>query len=111
VNELTLGPENVIGCWVGLLGTVELTSRPLNCQHILDDSGPTYLPWHELLTLVSENPVRKFEGLLHFMGEGLLKYVSFKMKVYPRNCLSYIISIFQYENAYCEFLPNPNEQT
>jgi hypothetical protein len=30
-----------------------------------------------------------------------------KMKVYPRNCLSYIISIFQYENAYCESLPHP----
>jgi hypothetical protein len=33
--------------------------------------------------------------------------LSFKVKVYPRNCLSYIISIFQYENAYCEFLLNP----
>jgi hypothetical protein len=38
--------------------------------------------------------MRKFEGLPHFMGEGLLKYLSFKMKVYPRSCLSYIISIF-----------------
>jgi hypothetical protein len=53
------------------------------------------------------SPGRKFEGLHHFMGEGLLKFLSFKMKVYPRNYLSYIISIFQHENAYCEFLPHP----
>jgi hypothetical protein len=56
--------------------------------------------------------VRKFEGLLHIMGEGLLKYLSFKMKVYPRNCLSYIISIFQYKNVYYGYyLPHPSEQT
>jgi hypothetical protein len=59
----------------------------------------------KLKILTKPGPGRKFEGLHHFMGEGLLKYLSFKMKVYPRNCLSYIISIFQYENAYCEFLP------
>jgi hypothetical protein len=46
------------------------------------------------------------------MGEGLLKYLSFKMKVYPRNCLSYIISIFQYKNVYYGYyLPHPSEQT
>jgi hypothetical protein len=56
---------------------------------------------------LASSAMHKFEGLHHFMGEGLLKYLSFKMKVYSRNCLLYIISVFQYENPYYEFWPHP----